>query len=77
MRVALFVAGIYAARLDRRRHRRAANVILIENDDAFEFSEAALHVVPKVPDHKLDSRIRWIEMPNVTHCQLSNPRLSA
>src|SRR5438045_2275464 len=72
MRVTSFLSGLDTARFDRYGHRRAPNIVFVQNDRTFEFGETALDVVPKVPDNKLDSRIRRIDIPEISHNQIAN-----
>src|SRR5688572_14723827 len=64
MRVTAFVSRVDTVRSDSCVNRRLPDVVLIEHNRAFDRSEPSFHVVPKVPDDELHSRVGWIEGPN-------------
>src|SRR6266850_3455089 len=50
---------------DRRHHRRARDVVLVENDGPLEYLHATLNdEEKKILDAELHSRVRWINNPN-------------
>src|ERR1044071_5550733 len=70
MRVTTFVASLNTVNLDRCRNGRAADLVLIQNALALEIAEPSPDLEPEIPDHKLNSRVSRIKMPNTwCHCR--------
>src|SRR6185503_11742596 len=76
MAITPFVAGVDTAGPDRCGDGRAAHVVLVENEHAFELPEPPFHLEPQVPDHELDSRVSLIEMPGTLALTFTHRHLS-